>query len=120
MVNVEFDGIYCPKCNGLHPTLYWHEKYDDYLLKSHVYEAHRKTCSRFGIVFTDDECQKEYLFQLSCKKISYKKESGVCAICGCQTNFISSEKKMYVCSDECRHALYVSTIYCDEVNCHET
>ena len=32
MINCVLDGIWCPKCKTLHPTLYWHNKYNDYLL----------------------------------------------------------------------------------------
>ncbi len=30
-VDIEIDGFWCKKCEELHPTLYWHEKFDEYL-----------------------------------------------------------------------------------------
>ena len=32
MIKIEIDGIWCKKCQELHPTLFWHEKYNDYEL----------------------------------------------------------------------------------------
>lgn len=107
MITVDIDGVYCPKCKDLHPTLYWHKKYMDYLTKSDSYESYRKAGARFGVVFTDEECEKEYLFHLKNRKIICKDEAGNCTICGCQTNFMSSEKGQYICSDECHYALGV-------------
>ena len=30
MICIEPDGIWCKKCQKMHPTLFWHEKYNDY------------------------------------------------------------------------------------------
>ena len=32
MICCDSDGIWCPKCRQMHPSLYWHEAYTDYLL----------------------------------------------------------------------------------------
>ena len=26
-VNVEIDGVFCKKCNEMHPSMYWHEEF---------------------------------------------------------------------------------------------
>lgn len=60
MVNIEIDGIYCPKCNDLHPTLSWHEKYIDYLNENQWITNHIQTVKRFRIECSEAETQTEY------------------------------------------------------------
>lgn len=90
MVDIIVDGIYCSKCNDMHPSLFWHEKYNDYL--SNRKKSHKKICKKFGI-------KTHYLNGLNLKKC----KSGKCVICGCMTNYKDTRTKKYICSNECKY-----------------
>ena len=101
MVNIEIDGIYCPKCKELHPTLFWHDKYNEYLMPSDCYEKHRAIGARFGITYSDEECQEEYQKRLDSMQIKLMEYERKCTICNAVTKFMTTNTNQYVCSDEC-------------------
>ena len=102
-VNIEIDGIYCPQCKVLHPTLMWHEKYNDYLDKDTYIKECIISLKRFNINETDGELLKSYYDYLKAKGIELSQESHKCCICGCNTRFINKKTSHYVCSDECQY-----------------
>ena len=95
MINFESEGIYCSKCNDLHPTLMWHDKYDDYLMnrKERWEENKEKRPQLFG--------SAEYTDSLAIKGLEECTSAGSCMICSTDTHFISVKTGHYVCSDEC-------------------
>lgn len=101
MVNIEMDGIYCPKCRDLHPTLFWHDKYNDYLMPSICYDKQRVACARIGYTYSDEECRETYQKGLEFKQIKLMKHVGECVVCFAVTNFIDINTEQFVCSDEC-------------------
>lgn len=98
-INVVIDGIYCKRCNDLHPTLYWHNKYDDYLLdRREKWEKDKKKRPKlYGNV--------EYNDPLPTYGLKQEETRGPCVICGYETFFKSLETDEYVCSNECKYAL---------------
>ena len=90
MIDIEIDGVWCPKCKTLHPTLYWHEKYDNWLVKRK--EKHPEICQRFGI-------NTNYLDGMSV----IESKGGKCVVCGCDTDYADKKTRVSVCSDECRY-----------------
>ena len=90
-VNVVIDGIFCNKCNVMHPTLYWHEKYNDYLPKRK--EKHAMLAEKYGVT-------THYLSALGLMEATTEVE---CVICGAPTNYKSVDNNGYVCCDECRY-----------------
>ena len=101
MVDIEIDGIYCSRCNTLHPTLFWHKKYKEYMNRHDYYEERKKACERFRMECSDESCEVEYQHHLALKKIKLVEQPGNCAVCGTLTNFIDVYTETYVCSDEC-------------------
>ena len=90
MLDIQVDGIWCPKCKTLHPTLYWHDKYDDWLKNKK--ERHPSICEKFGINI-------DYLHGLSIVEC----ETSNCIVCGAKTNYADEETGNPVCSDECKY-----------------
>lgn len=105
MVDIEIDGIYCPKCRELHPTLFWHDKYNEYLMPSICYNNRRAAGARFGIEYSDEECQEAYRKRLDLMQIDLMEYNGACVICSSTTRFIDIRTKKFVCSDECKSKL---------------
>lgn len=101
MICCEIDGIYCPKCREFHPSLYWHEKYNEYLMPNQCYERYRAARARFGAETSDEECQADYQLRLKLKKINYMENKGTCVICSTITNFAGVDRGEYICSDKC-------------------
>ena len=97
MIICEPDGIWCSKCKTLHPTLFWHEKYNDYELnrKENFEENKRKRPQLFK-----DASYIDYLPQ---KNLFENKEMGKCIICGELTYFQHTLTNNFVCSDECKY-----------------
>ena len=79
MICIEPDGIWCKKCQKMHPTLFWHEKYNDYELS-----------------------RKERWFE-SIKGLKQEEQEGNCVICNTPTFFKTIETDNYVCCDECKY-----------------
>ncbi len=102
--SIEIDGIFCPKCNTLHPTLFWHEKYDDYIDETKYIEKLIKANKRFGSVVSKDDIQRDFIRYLKTLEIDKTKISGECVICTAKTSFKNKKTNNYVCSDECRYA----------------
>lgn len=102
-IDIEIDGIYCPKCNTLHPTLMWHEKYDNYLNKSQWIKVHKKSLLRFQIETSDDQVIKLYTEHLSSMGLLLADHSDKCIICSSTTQFINTSSGHFICSDECKY-----------------
>ena len=98
-IDVWIDGIWCRKCRDLHPTLYWHDKYDDYLLdrREQWEESKKKRPALYG--------DAEYVDDLPVHGLKQEDVRGPCAVCGCETYFKHLQMDKYVCSDECKYAL---------------
>lgn len=97
MINCEIDGIWCPKCKELHPTLYWHQKYNDYLLnRREVFEENKKKRPK---LFGD----AEYTDSLFMKELEESSEMGKCVCCEGETFFKNTKTGNFVCSDECKY-----------------
>ena len=97
MITCEIDGIWCPKCRELHPTLMWHEKYNDYELnrKERFEENKRKRPNLFK--------DAKYVDNLYIKELEEMKEQGNCIVCNDLTYFKDLKLGNYVCSDECKY-----------------
>lgn len=103
MITVEIDGVYCKRCNDMHPTLCWHEKYDELLdFKSHI-ETYKRASERFKISFTDAKLEELYKDKLRRRGVKIEEKPGCCSVCSCETKFINIESNAYVCSDECKY-----------------
>lgn len=97
MVDIKIDGIWCKKCKALHPTLMWHEKYDDYELnKDKVEEDIKKHFSNYDLKTNRSKI-------LKIKELCIQEEQKPCNICGCKTFFTNMKTSHYVCSDECKY-----------------
>ena len=102
-ISIEIDGIYCPKCNALHPTLFWHKKYDDYIKQSDYIDRIIKAYERFGATISEDDAYKNFVEYLLTLEIDKTKTEGKCVVCSAKTSFINKRTNHYVCSDECKY-----------------
>lgn len=59
-IDIEIDGVYCPKCNDLHPTLMWHNKYNNYLNKDKWIQEYKKSLLRFKLEIPNTEVIQRY------------------------------------------------------------
>lgn len=84
-VSIEIDGIYCPKCNVIHSTLMWYEKYNDYLDKDEYIKECIIVSKRFDINETDEEQLKFYYDHLNAIGIELSQEFNKCCICDYDT-----------------------------------
>ena len=100
-INIETDGIYCDKCNCLHPTLFWHNKYDDYLIKEDRVENLKKYLEKHNIKLSIDQLEDEFNSLFKVKKIKLSRIKGSCIMCGKKTKFKNLINSQYICSDEC-------------------
>lgn len=97
MINCVLDGIWCPKCKTLHPTLYWHNKYNNYLLnRKEQFEEIKKQRPQ---LLKD----AKYIDTLPSKNLEEEKIEGNCIICNSKTFFKSTLTNHYICSDECKY-----------------
>lgn len=103
-ISIEIDGIYCPKCNDLHPTLCWHDRYDDYINQSDYINRIIKACERFGVTISNDDAYKKIIEYLLALEIDKTETIGKCVVCSAKTSFINKRTNHYVCSDECKYA----------------
>ena len=99
MIFCDIDGIWCPKCRQMHPSLYWHKAYNDYLLdrKQKWEENKKKRPNLFG--------NAEYTDLLPRMGLIEEEDEGECCICKRQTFFKDINTKKYVCSNECKSKL---------------
>ena len=102
--SIKIDGIFCQQCNALHPTLFWHEKYDDYIDETKYIEKLIKTNERFGLIISKDDAQRDFLGYLETLEIDKTNMPDKCVICTAKTSFKNKKTNNYVCSDECRYA----------------
>lgn len=98
MVNVVLDGIWCKKCQDLHPTLMWHEKYNDYELRNDDIEE-----TKIRKRFPDYDYRTNRTKSLKIKELSISIEKKPCIICKDLTYFVNTKTNNYVCSDECKY-----------------
>jgi len=101
---IDFDGIYCPKCHELHPTLYWHEKYDKYLEPTQWKTSHKKSLERFGITHSEEELATDFADYLSILKLRFTEVKGACVVCGHETKYQNIRTDHYICCDECKYS----------------
>lgn len=102
-VNIEIDGIYCSKCNDFHPTLQWHEKYNDYLNKGEWAKQYKKNLLRFKQTISDAEANKQFEKHITSLNIIQKDHAEECIICSTLTNFVNIRSRNFVCSDKCKY-----------------
>lgn len=102
-VNIEIDGIYCPKCKQMHQTLYWHDKYNNYLNFALWKESYSTTIKRFGKCASWEDVDIEYEKNLDIRDLKLSEKPKQCVICSDETSFISKITNNAVCSDECRY-----------------
>ena len=77
MLSIELDGFYCKRCNDFHPTLCWHELYDDYMkTKEESIALYKNVAERFDKPITDDEALELYYKNMSIKGLEYSEEGG--------------------------------------------
>lgn len=103
-ISVEINGIFCPKCNTLHPTLFWHEKYDDYIAETKYIEKLINAHERFELTIGKDDAQRNFLGYLETLEIKKTKSTNKCVNCSAKTSFKNKKTNNYVCSDECKYA----------------
>lgn len=101
MINIEMDGVYCPKCKTLHPKLFWHEKFNDYFMPFMEYERLKTVFTRFGVEISDEECKQQYMERALAIGISFVECVEQCVLCNVTTNFIEVDSGHFVCSEEC-------------------
>ncbi len=93
---VEIDGVWCNTCKQFHPTLMWHEKYNNYLLD-------RKEKWEKMIEKHFSGCDVKYIDKLPILSLTESKETGKCIICGSDTNFKNIKTGNFVCCDMCKY-----------------
>lgn len=98
MVNVYIDGIWCNDCRRMHPTLKWHQKYNEYELNRK--EKWEEEKAKRPSLFND----AEYEDTLSVKGLIENESEQPCIICGHDTYFSNIKTGNYVCSDKCKYA----------------
>lgn len=101
-VNVEIDGIFCKKCNEMHPSMYWHEAFENYLNEEEWVQTYMRTLQRFQQAPSMERAKSEYAEMLEVHGICHLCEEGVCFVCGRETSFIDGNTIRYVCSEECK------------------
>ena len=102
-ISIEIDGIYCPKCNTFHPTLFWHKKYDYYINQSDHIDRISKSYERFGATISNEDAYNNFVEYLMALEIDKTKTEGRCVVCSAKTSFINKRTNHYVCSDECKY-----------------
>lgn len=106
-IDIILDGIYCPRCRDLHPTLFWHNKYEDYIetKSEETWIAEQiQRAKRFGFECSEETAREMYLADKQSSPIYRAKESGKCQMCFESTHFVHKATGNYICSDECRYA----------------
>lgn len=103
-ISIEIDGVYCPKCNDMHPTLMWHEKYNDYISKTKHVDSIIKSCKIFGVNISLDTAYKNYAEHLNFLGIDETEIIKKCVMCSAETRFKNIKTNNYVCSNKCRYA----------------
>ena len=97
VINIICDGFYCKACNDFHPTLKWHEKYDEYLLdRKEQWEMNKKKRPNLfkNAIYVDS---------LNVHELEEERIQEKCFICGNKTHFKNILTGHYVCSNECKY-----------------
>ena len=103
MVDIELDGFYCKKCKELHPTLFWHELYDEYIKTEKDFVLDIKQISeRFGNKITDKEAAKLYQEYRTSFGVEFCDNSKKCIVCGTNTHYKIIGTDKFVCSNKCK------------------
>ena len=107
MLCEKIDGIYCDKCKTMHPTLFWHELYDDYRKPLEEYIPYIKQMhERFAqMTITDAEAIEHYNDLMRILKLERCDEKGKCEICGTLTHYKYTPANKYICSDKCKYEI---------------
>ena len=105
-ISIELDGFYCPDCNDFHPTLMWHERYDDYATRETRFADWQKNKEERPALFRDA------VFQESVAHLGVAEHDNPapCIVCECQTHFADANTGGRICSAECKSAA-TSKIY---------
>ena len=104
MLNIEIDGFYCKECNDIHPTLYWHKIYDEYMkTKEEAIPYYKKVFARLGETVTDDDALFLYYKNMTICGLEYSEKNGKCVICGTRTHYMLIDTNKYICSDKCKY-----------------
>lgn len=104
MIDMEIDGFYCKECNDIHPTLYWHELYGEYIkTKEEAIPYFKNVCARFGEIITDDDALFLYYKTMRLRGLEYSENNGECVICGTRTHYMLIGTKKYICSNKCKY-----------------
>ena len=97
MICIEPDGIWCKKCQKMHPTLFWHDKYNDYeLFRKEQWIKSMKS-------FIENVNEDDYIDSLPIKGLKEENIEGKCIICNSSTFFKTIKTNNYVCCDECKY-----------------
>lgn len=100
-INIEIDGVYCSRCNDLHPTLLWHERYDDYArAETRLAEWLRLRAERPWLL---GDCEPPDMSS-ACFGVVENDWKAPCVMCGNATYFTDEESGERVCCAECRNA----------------
>lgn len=104
-INIEIDGVYCPRCNDLHPTLLWHERYDNYAKAEIRLAEWQRARAERSLLFGD--CDPPAVSS-ACFGVVENDRKAPCVMCGVTTCFTDEESGERVCCAECRAALIYS------------
>ena len=103
MVDIEIDGFYCEKCKELHPTLFWHKLYNEYIKKEKDFIPYIKQINeRFGNKITDREAMKLYQEYRTSFGVEFCAKPQSCIVCGTNTHYKLVGTDKFICSDNCK------------------
>ena len=102
-VSIEIDGIYCPQCKSLHPTLYWHEKFDDYLDEKKYIKKLADAYKKMGVIVSNKQIQTHFSQHLEMVGIKRALNTNKCIVCNSTTQFKNIKTNNFVCSNECKY-----------------
>ncbi len=106
MIDIVPDGVPCKKCNTMHPTLYWHKLYDDYMKIEKDYIVYIKELyKKFGEEISDDKALNNYYEHMETLNLVYCEKAGRCAVCKTNTHYKHIKTQNFVCSDKCKYKL---------------
>ena len=95
-IYAEIDGVWCNSCKQFHPTLMWHEKYNNYLLDRK--EKWEKMIKKH---FPDENVK--YIDKIIALGLDEDKDIHKCIICESDTNFKNVKTGNFVCCDKCKY-----------------
>ena len=103
MIDIEIDGFYCEKCKEMHPMLFWHELYEEYIKAENDFIADiKKISKRFGNKITNDEAGKLYHEHICSLGIEICDNPQKCVVCGTNTHYKIIGTDKFICSNKCK------------------